>query len=333
MIHHRDFVRLATVSTTAVVTAFTLSRCNSDDSNSASSNNKSSSNSSNGNQTQVQTQMQTQTQTAAQSSLFVGKSSNLDKMKDNITKFDNTINRNYYPLYSHLLYDQNSITHCKEQAPLSSAIHTTTTKSTLMMPESSYKPLTKAQSILYKLRLLNDKSLTTPRLLSPNDPIFEYRALKNGLKLRTKDELRLRELQIEISALVQKQQQQEQEQQNTNDGTNGSTNNSNNEEKRIIMKDMMERISEVVNGKGITPQMREDFLIVSCIYFFILCGTFVDSSVPTITTIYDVQVFISVNAVYDIISHYFFLLLLFSFSLPIFLISEIWLYSIYHTYT
>jgi hypothetical protein len=253
MLRHRNLVNLATVSTTAAVTAFTLSRYNSDN---ASSSNKSGRNSSHDNRAQIQIKIQ-------QSSLFAGKSSNLDKMKDNITKSDNSINQNNYPLSlcSHLLYDQNSITHCsKEQAPLSSAAHTMTTASTLMKPGSSYKPLTKTQSILYKLRLLNDKSLTTPRLLSPNDPIFEYRALKNGLKLRTKDELKLRELQIEISALVQKQQQ-EQKQQNMIDGTNSTTNNTDNEEKRKIMKDMMERISEVVNGKGITPQMREDFLI------------------------------------------------------------------------
>ncbi len=121
-------------------------------------------------------------------------------------------------------------------------------------------PITKTQSILYKLFILNDETLPTPRLLSPNDPIFTYRKMKRGLKQRERDETRLRNMQSEIIALVEKQRQQK-----------GNTSSIKQEENNVIM----EKISEIAYGKGITPQMREDFLIVSFQMIFALGHSYV----------------------------------------------------------
>jgi hypothetical protein len=128
---------------------------------------------------------------------------------------------------------------------------------------TSYKPISKTQSLLHKLHIYNHKNLPTPRLLSPNDPIFDYHSLKKGLKSRQADELKLRKLQIEIETLVKEEQQKrKQKQEQTNGSASASAHNN---ERMEMMKNIMERISEIAYGKGITPQMREDFLIVSVI--------------------------------------------------------------------
>ena len=116
--------------------------------------------------------------------------------------------------------------------------------------EFSFKLITKTQSLLYKLHLLNDKSLPTPRLLSPTDPIFRYRKLTTGLKQREKDEVKLRELQTEITSLVEKQNK-------------GKNNDGDEQDRMKTMTSIMKRLSEIAYGKGVTPQKREDFLVVS----------------------------------------------------------------------
>lgn len=120
---------------------------------------------------------------------------------------------------------------------------------------TTYKQISKMQSMLYKWHMLGLNSLPTPRILSPIDPIFTYHKMRQGLKQREKDELKLRELQNEISYLVQRQQEK--------NNSNADGMNAGNEERMVMMKGIMERISEIAYGKGITPQMREDFLVVS----------------------------------------------------------------------
>ncbi len=121
---------------------------------------------------------------------------------------------------------------------------------------STYKPISKHQSFLYNWHLLSDRSLPLPRLLSPEDPVFRYRKMKKGLMQREADEMKLRSLQTEITSLMEKQKSQKRNDSNSN------INNSD-EDRMMLMKGIMERISEIAYGKGITPQMREDFLIVS----------------------------------------------------------------------
>lgn len=115
-------------------------------------------------------------------------------------------------------------------------------------------PMTMTQSIMYKLSILNDQTLPTPRLLSANDPIFTYHKMKRGLKQRERDETKLRGMQSEIASIMQKQQRRQK-----NNGGNYNMQ----EENMNAMTGIMEKISEIAYGKGITPQMREDFLIVS----------------------------------------------------------------------
>lgn len=122
---------------------------------------------------------------------------------------------------------------------------------------STYKPISKHHSFLYNWHLLSDRSLPVPRLLSPVDPVFRYRKMKKGLKQREIDEMKLRSLQTEVTSLVEKQR----ESQKRNDSNNNII--SSDENRMMLMKGIMERISEIAYGKGITPQMREDFLIVS----------------------------------------------------------------------
>jgi hypothetical protein len=121
---------------------------------------------------------------------------------------------------------------------------------------SAFKPISIRQSFLYNWHLLSDRSLPLPRMLSPADPVFRYHNMKKGLKQREIDEMKLRSLQIEITSLVEKQRESQK-------GNNSNNSSNSNEDKMMLMKELMERISEIAYGKGITPQMREDFLIVS----------------------------------------------------------------------
>ena len=96
-------------------------------------------------------------------------------------------------------------------------------------------------------------------MLSPTDPIFKYHKLTKGLKQRERDEAKLRELQTEITSLVEKQRKQQQ-----NQGKNKQSDDKGDDQDRMkIMTDIMERLSEIAYGKGVTPQKREDFLAVS----------------------------------------------------------------------
>ena len=89
--------------------------------------------------------------------------------------------------------------------------------------------------LLSRLRL---RSLPIPRLLTRNDPVFTYPELKRGLLNRMKDEKEL--IQLTNEAIEAK--------------VSGDV-------KKIAR--VTHKISEVAYGKGVTPNMRQDFLIVS----------------------------------------------------------------------
>eukprot|EP00551_Chaetoceros_affinis_P011797 CAMPEP_0203672084 /NCGR_PEP_ID=MMETSP0090-20130426/7700_1 /ASSEMBLY_ACC=CAM_ASM_001088 /TAXON_ID=426623 /ORGANISM="Chaetoceros affinis, Strain CCMP159" /LENGTH=434 /DNA_ID=CAMNT_0050537327 /DNA_START=130 /DNA_END=1434 /DNA_ORIENTATION=- len=160
------------------------------------------------------------------------------------------------------------ITHCSkanEKSERSSSLSSPPSQSSSILP---YKSLSKTRYVLYKMNLISTTALPVPRLLSQNDPIFTYHKLLKGLQQRQKDEMKLRELQTEINALVaeDRRQQYQASQQKQRGGKSGGESEvgndaRNNEDKMKIMKDIMERISEIAYGKGITPQIREDFLI------------------------------------------------------------------------
>lgn len=89
------------------------------------------------------------------------------------------------------------------------------------------------------LAALHLKALPIPRRLLPNDPVFSDASLKRGLRQRARDEKSLRALQEQVAKAVQ--------------------------EKRDMahIKSLHEQFCEIAYGKGVSPQEREDFVIVS----------------------------------------------------------------------
>ena len=89
------------------------------------------------------------------------------------------------------------------------------------------------------LAALHLRALPLPRKLVQNDPVFSDATLKRGLKQRAIDEYSLRKLQEELIKAVH-------EKRDTN-----------------YVRGLHEQFCLIAYGKGVTPQMREDFVIVS----------------------------------------------------------------------
>lgn len=96
-----------------------------------------------------------------------------------------------------------------------------------------YPEVKSTQKWMYKMF---HKEIPTPRLLTPNDPIFEYHELKKGLKQRQSDEKKLEVIQKEIRVCVQ-----------ANDGP--------------CIQEKMKNVYKILYGENVTIQQREDFLI------------------------------------------------------------------------
>lgn len=140
-----------------------------------------------------------------------------------------------------------------------------------------YKSISKWQTVLYKWNLIRYDALPTPRILSQKDPIFHYHKMRKGLKQRELDERKLRELQTEITTLMTKQKEEEEKGDSLRKQSQVDSARDAEEHRMKILKDVMERISEIVNGTGITPQMREDFLVVSeCLFILNFNSCFVN---------------------------------------------------------
>jgi len=91
----------------------------------------------------------------------------------------------------------------------------------------------RGRRLLHSLHLAD---LPTPRLLTQQDPIFDYPSLRAGLRQRAKDEKSLRSLGQEAMDARQ----------------SGDVDRIN---------DIFAKISSIAYGKGVTPQEREDFLV------------------------------------------------------------------------
>ena len=100
------------------------------------------------------------------------------------------------------------------------------------------KPLPRLKLLLYKSKLLPYSYLPVPRLLTPNDPLFEYPEFKRGLRQRKKDEILVNKL------LSSKELKEARETQN---------------QKKL--HSILDEMHTLLYGKGVTPQVREDFLI------------------------------------------------------------------------
>jgi hypothetical protein len=98
--------------------------------------------------------------------------------------------------------------------------------STIPSPSSVRKAL--AKTLGYPLPL--------PRQLVPKDPAFSDNALKRGLKQRQQDEDELRSLIEEVRASQGEQDK---------------------------LHELFVKMTTYAYGEGVTPQMREDFLVVS----------------------------------------------------------------------
>lgn len=115
----------------------------------------------------------------------------------------------------------------------------------VMQTSSTESPYhnTVAASVPSKLRrtlaYFNLMELPTPRQLIPNDPVFSYPSLRRGLKQRRLDEIQLKSLEKEAMDAA-----------NIGDPKNIA---------KVVTK-----MCEIAYGKGVTPQDRQDFLIVSC---------------------------------------------------------------------
>jgi hypothetical protein len=101
----------------------------------------------------------------------------------------------------------------------------------------SDKDLSTPSRLRRTLALLRIKSLPLPRRLVPNDAVFSDTALQRGLRQRKRDEEALRGLQSQIITVVQ-------------DGKDPEA-----------IRDIHQQVCEIAFGKGVTPQIREDFVV------------------------------------------------------------------------
>lgn len=100
------------------------------------------------------------------------------------------------------------------------------------------EPLSRMTLMLYSSYLYPYSYLRTPRLLTPRDPLFSYPELKRGLIRRRNDEERVKQILSSPEVLQARK------------------NNDQN-----AMQSILQEMNTVVYGKGVTPQMREDFLM------------------------------------------------------------------------
>jgi hypothetical protein len=112
------------------------------------------------------------------------------------------------------------------------------TKVTAASSSGVPKPLSGLQLLLYRSKLLPHSFLPVPRLLTQSDPVFEYPEFNRGLRHRKNDEIRLNKL-LSSNELKQARATQNQEQ----------------------LHSILDQMHTLLYGEGVTPQVREDFLI------------------------------------------------------------------------
>lgn len=91
------------------------------------------------------------------------------------------------------------------------------------------------------LASLHLKALPLPRRLLPNDPVFSDSTLKRGLRQRSRDESSLKILQEQVQKAVQERKDM------------------------AHIRSLHEQFCAIAYGSGVTPQEREDFVVVSAI--------------------------------------------------------------------
>jgi hypothetical protein len=108
-----------------------------------------------------------------------------------------------------------------------------------LLPRQHFQPLKEeysSPSWLQKfLHQVNLATLPIPRIIYPKDYAFNDSTMRNGIRQRQRDEVELRKLALEIQKAKMKKDMNQ-------------------------MRELFDRVTEVAYGKGITPQIREDFL-------------------------------------------------------------------------
>ncbi|KAL9184409.1 hypothetical protein ACHAXT_002495 [Thalassiosira profunda] len=100
------------------------------------------------------------------------------------------------------------------------------------------KPLSRTALLLNKSKLYPHSYLPVPRLLTPSDPLFSYPELKRGLARRRRDEAKVQSI-LTSPQLAEARRDNDQ----------------------AKLQKLLQEMNTVVYGKGITPQLREDFLM------------------------------------------------------------------------
>lgn len=121
--------------------------------------------------------------------------------------------------------------------------HTNTQRSdtppaTTLVKPSELQPLSRLTLWLYASKLYPHSHLPTPRLLSPRDPVFSYPELKRGLRQRRNDEDKVKEM-LSSQQVIEARKSQD----------------------PAKMQQILQEMNSVVYGKGITPQLRENWLM------------------------------------------------------------------------
>lgn len=142
-------------------------------------------------------------------------------------------NRQNRTLHLHLrTRPSNQICECEGPNGSATSLQQEITKPTAL------KPLSRLTRILYASKLYPYSYLPVPRILTPSDPLFSYPKLKRGLLRRCNDEEKMKRI-LSSPELMEARKEQNQAQ----------------------MKDILEQMNNVVYGEGVTPQIRENFLI------------------------------------------------------------------------
>jgi hypothetical protein len=143
---------------------------------------------------------------------------------------------NFWNLIRPNSYNKNASCRCDANSSSSSSVmETSSTESLHINTVAATAPSKFRRTLAY----FNIMELPTPRLLIPNDPVFSYPSLRRGLRQRRLDEIRLKSLEKEAMGAA-----------------------STGDPQRIAK--VATKMCEIAYGNGVTPQDRQDFLIVSC---------------------------------------------------------------------
>ena len=102
---------------------------------------------------------------------------------------------------------------------------------------ASPRELSRTTLLLYNLKLRSYSSLPVPRVINSKDPLFSYPEMAGGIRRRQADEVHLKRILSSEKLMMARRSQNQQQ-----------------------MQPILQEANEIVYGKGVTPQIREDFM-------------------------------------------------------------------------